>query len=84
MVTAAQGWDISVGENINILSYQDFDQIGDWATPGLQLAAGSGVLRDTGSDATLFPKAATIRAELATVLMRYCESATGEGTSEEK
>ena len=56
MVTAAQGWDIYVAENTNILSYQDFDQIGDWAIPGLQLAAGSGVLRDTGSGAPCPPR----------------------------
>ena len=75
---AAQGRDVSVGENTNILSYQDFDQIADWAIPGLQWAAGSGVLRGTASGATLSPKAVATRAELAAALARYCEAATEE------
>lgn len=83
MVTAAQGWDIYVAENTNILSYQDFDQIGDWAIPGLQWAAGSGVLRGAGSGATLSPKAVATRAELAAVLARYCGAETVKETNEE-
>ncbi len=79
---AAQGRDVSVGEDTNILSYQDFDQIADWAIPGLQWAAGSGILRGTASGATLSPQTPATRAELATVLARYCESATLKETNE--
>ena len=42
------GMDVSVGEDTNILSYDDFLQRSDWAVSALQWALGSGVLEDRG------------------------------------
>lgn len=40
----APGADVSVGEDTNILSYQDAESIAAYAVPAMQWAAGSGVL----------------------------------------
>lgn len=40
----ANGVDVSVGEDTNILSYTDFDEISEWAIPAMQWAVGSGVI----------------------------------------
>lgn len=64
--------DVSVGEDTNILSYKDFAEISEWAVEALQWAAGSGVMngKDGGG---LDPQGLASRAEVATMLMRYCE-----------
>lgn len=41
------GVDVSVGENTNILSYNDAADIGEWAIPAMQWACGAGILNDT-------------------------------------
>lgn len=68
-----KGYDVSVDENTNILSYADADQISEYAIPAMQWACGSGLI--TGNTATtLNPKGNATRAEVATILMRFCES----------
>ncbi|MBQ9721218.1 MAG: S-layer homology domain-containing protein, partial [Oscillospiraceae bacterium] len=42
------GADVSVGEDTNILSYNDFLDRSDWAVSALQWALGSGVLASDG------------------------------------
>ncbi|MBR5614429.1 MAG: S-layer homology domain-containing protein [Clostridia bacterium] len=65
-----KGYDVSVGENTNILSYTDYSQISEYAIPAMQWAAGSGLM--TGrTNSTLNPKADTTRAEIATILYRF-------------
>jgi len=66
----AKGRDVSVGEDTNILSYTDFDQIGDYAIPALQWAAGSGVINGYAGG-SLKPKGQATRAQVAAMLMRY-------------
>ena len=67
-----RGQDVSVGENADLLSYQDFDQAGQWAVPALQWAVGSGVVN--GKDGNrLDPKGLASRAEAAAMLQRFCE-----------
>lgn len=64
--------DVSVGENTNILSYDDFNEISEYAIPAFQWACGSGII--TGrTTSTLSPKETATRAEVATMLMRFCE-----------
>ena len=64
------GMDVSVGENTNILSYDDFNQISEYAIPAMQWACGSGII--TGrTNATLDPKETVTRAEVATIVMRF-------------
>ena len=71
-----KGCDVSVGEDTNILSYTDFNQIDEYAIPAMQWACGAGLLDGTPTEGTglvLEPKGATSRAMLATLLMRFCE-----------
>ena len=68
-----KGYDVSVGENTNILSYDDAFDISEYAIPAMQWACGSGVLtgqRSAGGMA-LNPADHTTRAELSAVLMRF-------------
>lgn len=62
----------SVGEDTNILSYTDFDEISEYAIEAMQYAVGSGLI--TGrTQSTLNPKELATRAELATILQRFVE-----------
>lgn len=63
-----QGYDVSVGENTNILSYDDAFSVSGYAIPALQWACGAGLLQ--GDGAKLLPKNSTSRAQLAAILMR--------------
>ena len=64
------GADVSVGEDTNILSYQDAESIAAYAVPAMQWAAGSGVLSGT-SASTLSPKGTATRAQTAVILVRF-------------
>ena len=64
--------DVSIGENTNILSYTDAAEISEYAIPALQWACGSGLME--GSNGSLNPRANATRAEVATILMRACET----------
>jgi hypothetical protein len=62
---------LSAGENTNILSYADAQNVSQWAIPAMQWAVGSGLI--TGRTAsTLNPTDNASRAEIATIMMRYC------------
>lgn len=62
-------FDVSVGEDTNILSYEDFNEISEYAIPALQWSAGAGIM--TGrTESTITPKSFTTRAEVATMMMR--------------
>ena len=63
--------DVSVGENTNILSYDDAQDISSYAVPSMQWACGAGLLE--GSSGKLMPKSTTTRAQAATVLVRYLD-----------
>lgn len=66
------GYDVSIGESTNILSYADAMNVSEYAIPAMQWACGSRVI--TGiSEATLVPRGEATRAQAATMLMRFCE-----------
>ena len=71
-----KGEDVSVGEDTNILSYDDALTVSEYAVPAMQWAVGSGLV--TGRTATtLNPKDNATRAEIATIVMRYCVEIAG-------
>lgn len=72
----AMGCDVSVGEDTNILSYTDAQEISEYAVSALQWACGAGILQ--GDDAALSPQGQTTRAEAAAMLMRFCQTC-GDG-----
>lgn len=68
-----QGYDVSIGEDTNILCYADAFDVSGYAVSALQWACGAGIIRSTGDGSTLTPQGETTRAQAATVLMRFCE-----------
>ena len=65
--------DVSIGENTNILSYEDVFTVSDYAIPAFQWTCGSGVL--SGNTASkLAPKNAVNESQLEEALFRYSEN----------
>ena len=67
----AIGLDVSVGENTNILSYEDAFDVSEYAVPAVQWACGEQILR--GSGGMLYPHADTTRGHAAAFLARFME-----------
>jgi len=68
-----KGYDLSAGENTNILSYVDAMSISEYAVSAMQWAVGEGLINGVG-EGTLNPKGTATRAQVATILMRFCEN----------
>lgn len=64
--------DVSVGENTNILPYDDFNEIAEYSISAFQWGCGEGIISGRTST-TLSPKGTASRAEVATMLMRFME-----------
>ena len=69
-----KGYDVSIGEDTNILSYEDFSDLSEYAIPAMQWACGTGIVNGT-SESTLEPQGNATRAQIAAILMRFCENA---------
>lgn len=65
------GFDVSVGEDTNILSYTDVGQLSEYAVPAMQWACGAGIINGTGDGSTLSPQGTATRAQLAVMLYRW-------------
>ena len=70
---AYKGYDVSIGEDTNILSYDDFADLSEYAIPAMQWACGAGIVNGT-SESTLTPQGEATRAQVAAMLMRFCEN----------
>lgn len=68
-----KGYDVSIGENTNILSYTDVADLSEYAIPAMQWAVGAGIINGTGDGSTLTPQGQATRAQAAVMLMRFCE-----------
>ena len=71
----AKGYDVSAGESTSILDFPDAADISGYAVPAMQWGVGSGMV--AGKDAadgskTLDPQGETDRAQMATLMMRFC------------
>ena len=64
-----KGKDVSVGEDTNILSYDDAFSVSEWAMPAMQWACGAGLINGIGSN--LVPQGNATRAQVATIMARY-------------
>lgn len=64
------GVNVSVGEDTNILSYDDAFDISEYAIEAFQWACGSGIIKGK-TEATLAPQDLVTRAEVATIMMRF-------------
>lgn len=67
-----KGYDVSVGEETNILSYDDAFEISEYAIPAIQYVAGAGIINGKTAS-TINPKDNTTRAEIAVILQRFIE-----------
>ena len=70
---AYKKYDISAGENTNILSYADYAEISEYAIPSVQYAVGSGLMKGK-TDSTINPSDNATRAETAEILKRFIEA----------
>ena len=66
------GYDVSIGEDTNILSYTDAPDVSGYAVAALQWACGAGIIRGTGDGSTLTPQGGATRAQAAVILTRFC------------
>ena len=75
-----KGYDVSVGENTNILSYGDAYDVAEWAIPAMQWACGSGMIQGIadGSTMNLVPQGNATRAQAAAILQRFVENVANE------
>ncbi len=71
----AEGYDVSVGESTNILSYTDAFDIEEYAVPAMQWACGTGILSGF-EDGSLRPAGAASRSQTAKMLI-YAMDAFG-------
>ena len=68
-----KGYDVSVGGNINILSYNDAKDISGYALTPMQYMVEQGFINGK-SDVTLNPKDNATRAEISAILQRFIEA----------
>lgn len=68
-----EGYDVSIGEDTNILSYTDVTDLSEYAIPAMQWAVGAGIINGTGDGSTLTPQGQATRAQAAVMLQRFCE-----------
>ena len=61
---------MSIGEDTNILSFDDALTVRGYAIPAMQWAVGSGVL---AAEKTLTPRAAAPRCNVAEFLANFCQ-----------
>ena len=67
-----KGYDVSIGEDTNILSYADAMEISEYAVPAMQWACGAGIVNGMDGN-TLVPQGEAARAQIAAMLMRFEE-----------
>ncbi len=65
-------YDVSVGEDTNILSYTDAESVSTYAVPAMQWACGAGVAY--GIDGKLMPTAPAPRYQVAEFLASFCQN----------
>lgn len=70
----SKGIDVSADQDGKALTYNDASSISEYAVPAMRWAVGTGLITGRTS-ATLEPKGTATRAEIATIMMRYCTEA---------
>ena len=67
-----KGIDVTVDENTNFLSFNDFWDTSEWAKPAMMWAIERELI--TGSNWDLKPQGDAVRAQAATVICKFCET----------
>lgn len=68
-----KGYDVSVGEDTNILSYTDAAAVHEYAVEAMQWACGAGVITGKTTD-SLDPTGSALREQVAVILDRFVSS----------
>ncbi len=76
-----KGYDTSAADSIN--GFSDAVQVSSFATDSMNWAVGNGLIAGVGNQ-TLLPKGNATRAQVATILMRYCENIVPRQTGQEE
>ena len=71
---ADKGYDVSVGEDTNILGYADAFYVSNWAMEAMQWACGSGMIQGIEKNGTMYldPQGDAVRCQSATMIYRFC------------
>ena len=69
-----KGYDVTVGEETNILSYDDVFEISEYAIPAVQYVLGTRIINGKTAS-TINPKDSATRAEIAAIIHRFIEKA---------
>ena len=68
---ARKGWDVT--ERADLSAFADGDDVSDWALDALAWASAAGIVEGT-APATLEPQGEAVRAQLAAMLARFCQT----------
>ena len=68
-----KGYDVSVGETTNLLSYTDAESVSEYAVASVQYAVGAGLIVGK-TETTINPADNATRAEVAAILQRFLEA----------
>ncbi len=66
-----KNYDISLGEDINILCYNDIEKVSEYAISAMQWACGTGIIK--GSYGNLMPQVNITKEQVSTILFRFSE-----------
>lgn len=69
----SKGYDVSADQDTNLLSFTDAETVSQYAIPAIQWAVGEGLINGVEGNA-LAPQGTASRAQVATILMRFCEN----------
>lgn len=65
------GVDVTVSADTDIRGYSDAESVSPWADEAMRWACGAGIIQ--GIDGALAPQSSASRAQVAAMLMRFCE-----------
>lgn len=71
-----KGIDVSAGEDIDLGAYTDAASVSSFAVPAMRWACGVGLIQGSadGDGVKLDPSGSATRAQIATILWRFCET----------
>ena len=70
-----KGYDVSVGEDTDILSCADASEVSGWAVPAMKWAYGTALIQGVpgqNGEMYLAPDGSAVRAQSATIFYRFC------------
>ena len=66
-----KGYDMSIGQDVNLTDFEDGDKVSDWAVDAIKWNVGAGIITGKGDGTRLDPRGNANRAECATIIIRF-------------